>query len=215
MNNMSRRSVIRGSAGLAAATALARPYIANAQAKTAMVWQNQGFVQQEDEAFRKTVADYEKASGNKIDLSVMPFMALNQKAVSALTSGDVPDLIFFDAPSAILPQNAWDDKLVDVSDVVEPLQVEDVRKRAAQLDLLQQGDEDSAASTWCRSSRARRHSIIWNDLVEKAGFKASDMPNTWNGVWEFFKPVQTELRKKGHMSQDLRHRPADHHRRAQ
>ena len=30
----------------------------------------------------------------------MPFMALNQKAVSALTTGDVPDLIFFDAPSS-------------------------------------------------------------------------------------------------------------------
>ena len=64
-----------------------------------MVWQNQGFVRQEDEAFVKTVRDYEKASGNKIDLSVMPFMALGQKAISALTSGDVPDLMFFDAPS--------------------------------------------------------------------------------------------------------------------
>ena len=29
----------------------------------------------------------------------MPFMALNQKAISALTSGDVPDLMFHDAPS--------------------------------------------------------------------------------------------------------------------
>ena len=55
---------------------------------TAVVWQNQGFVPEEDAAFRKTVADYEKASGNKIDLSIMPFTALNQKAISALTSGD-------------------------------------------------------------------------------------------------------------------------------
>ena len=45
----------------------------------------------------------------------MPFMALNQKTISALTSGDVPDLIFMDAPETILPQNAWDDKIVDVS----------------------------------------------------------------------------------------------------
>ena len=28
-------------------------------------------------------------SGNKIDLSIMPFQALNQKAISALTSGVV------------------------------------------------------------------------------------------------------------------------------
>ena len=80
MERMSRRSVIRGSLTLAAAGTLARPYIANAAATTAIVWQDQGFVPEEDAAFRKTVADYEKASGNKIDLSIMPFMALNQKA---------------------------------------------------------------------------------------------------------------------------------------
>ena len=87
MNSMSRRSVIRGSLGLAATGPLARPYIANAAAATAIVWQVQGFVPEEDAAFRKTVADYEKASGNKIELSVMPFMALNQKAISAITGG--------------------------------------------------------------------------------------------------------------------------------
>src|SRR5690242_5090876 len=119
MANIGRRPLFRGALGAAAGT-LARPYIAKAQAKTAVVWQNQGFVRQEDEAFKKTVEEYQKASGNKIDLSVMPFMAMGQKAVSALTSGDVPDLMFFDAPSYILPQNAWNDKLVDVSDVVEP-----------------------------------------------------------------------------------------------
>ena len=35
---MSRRSLINTSIGLAATAALARPYIANAQAKTATVW---------------------------------------------------------------------------------------------------------------------------------------------------------------------------------
>ena len=90
MNSMSRRSVINGSIGFIAMAPLARPHIANAAASTAVVWQVQGFVPEEDAAFRKTVADYEKASGNKIDLSVMPFQALNQKAISAITSGDVP-----------------------------------------------------------------------------------------------------------------------------
>jgi multiple sugar transport system substrate-binding protein len=119
MNSMSRRSLLRTSLGAAAGAPFARPFIANAQAKTATLWWSQGFVPEEDVAFRKTVADYEKASGNKIDLSIMPFMALNQKAISALTSGVVPDLIFHGAPETILPQNAWDDRLVDMSDVVE------------------------------------------------------------------------------------------------
>src|SRR3954467_11430619 len=117
MRSINRRSVLAGSVGLAATGALSRPYIANAAATTATVWQVQGFFPEEDAAFKKVVADYEKASGNKIDYSIMPFMALNQKTVSALTSGDAPDLIFHDAPETLLPQNAWNDTLLDVSDV--------------------------------------------------------------------------------------------------
>ena len=113
MSKMGRRSVLLGSAGLAAG-ALARPYIANAQAKTAVCWINQGFVPAEDEAMKKVCEDYMKASGNKLDYSIMPFMAQNQKTISALTSGDVPDMVFMDAPSSIIPQNAWDDKILDV-----------------------------------------------------------------------------------------------------
>ncbi len=195
MVNISRRTVVRGTLG-AVTGILARPYIANAEAKTAIVWQNQGFVKQEDEAFIATVQDYEKTSGNKIDLSVMPFMALGQKTISALTSGDVPDLLFYDAPSYILPQNAWDDKLVDVSDVVEPY-----KAQMTESALLN-------STFYNRVTRQRSFYLvpikqgatpfhIWNVMVEKAGFKLSDVPNTWNGVWEFFKPVQTELRKQG------------------
>ena len=62
-----RRSLLRSSLAVAAAGSLARPYIANAAGKTATVWWTQGFAQEEDIAFKKLVADYEKASGNTID----------------------------------------------------------------------------------------------------------------------------------------------------
>src|SRR5260370_890342 len=62
MRRVTRRSLIHGSAGLLAAGTLARPYIANAAAKTAEVWWVQGFVQEEDIPLKKIVADYEKAS---------------------------------------------------------------------------------------------------------------------------------------------------------
>ncbi|MGA8380861.1 MAG: hypothetical protein WB710_07010, partial [Stellaceae bacterium] len=70
MNQWTRRSLLRGSMGFAAAATLSRPHIANAAATTATVWWTQGFVQEEDVAFRKLVADYEKASGNTIDYSI-------------------------------------------------------------------------------------------------------------------------------------------------
>jgi multiple sugar transport system substrate-binding protein len=196
MRNMSRRSVIAGSLGVATAGTLSRPYIANAAAATAVVWQVQGFVPEEDAAFRKTVADYEKASGNKIDLSVMPFQALNQKAISAITSGEVPDLIFHDAPATILPQNAWNDKLVDVSDIVE-----NYKSMLSETALLNSsyynGATKQRAFYLCPVKQATSPFHIWGDLVTKAGFKLSDAPNTWDEFWSFFKPVQKELRAKG------------------
>ena len=78
------------------------------------------FAQEEDIAFKKLVADYQKASGNKIEDSIIPFAPLRQKEVSAITSGVVPDNDGACRPP-FLPLNAWADKLVDVSDIVEPV----------------------------------------------------------------------------------------------
>jgi multiple sugar transport system substrate-binding protein len=196
MNLLSRRSVFAGSMGLATTTALSRPYIAKAAATTATVWQVQGFVPDEDAAFRKTIADYEKASGNKIENSIMPFMALNQKAISAMTSGEVPDLIFHDAPATILPQNAWNDRLVDVSDVVE-VQKSKLSETSLLASSFYNGTTKQRAFYLAPVKQAVAPLHIWGDLVTKAGFKLSDAPKTWDAFWDFFKPVQTSLRAKG------------------
>src|SRR5690348_1360166 len=117
MGNPTRRTLLQAS--LSATTGLlTRPYIARAEATTASVWWTQGFVPEEDIAFRKVVADYQKASGNAIDFSIVPFAPLRQKIVSAITSGLVPDLVTV-TPTEAAPLFAWEDKLVDVSDVVE------------------------------------------------------------------------------------------------
>lgn len=71
MGSMSRRGVIRGSLGLAAGAALARPHIARAASKTLTVWWNQGFYEAEDAAFHSLVAAWEKASGNKVALTLL------------------------------------------------------------------------------------------------------------------------------------------------
>src|SRR3569623_719708 len=93
MVNLTRRSVLRGAAALAATGARARPHIAKAAATTASVWWNQGFIKSEDVAFQNLAAAYEKASGNKLEYSITPFAPLRQKEVAAITSGTVPDLL--------------------------------------------------------------------------------------------------------------------------
>jgi multiple sugar transport system substrate-binding protein len=192
---LTRRSVLRGSVGLAATGALARPHIANAATTTAELWWVQGFAQEEDVAFKKVLADYEKASGNKIEDSIIPFAPLRQKAVSAMTAGVVPDVMEL-ADFSFLPLNAWADKLVDVSDIVEPLKSQYI-DTALRATYSYNNITKKRAYYAVPMKAAGIPFHIWQSLVEKAGFKVSDIPNTWDAFLDFFMPVQDKLRAQG------------------
>jgi multiple sugar transport system substrate-binding protein len=195
MATLTRRSILRSSAVLATAGMLARPYLANAAATTATAWWVQGFAEEEDISFKKIVADYTKASGNAIDYSIIPYAPERQKIVSAITSGIVPDL-FQNNPAEIMALYAWDDKLVDVTDVIETQKEEYT--------------ETALLTTYCYNSAEKRRSYygvpytcavrpnhIWRPLVEKAGYRLEDVPKTWDAFYDFFKEVQKKLRTQG------------------
>src|SRR5437868_14426446 len=118
MARLTRRSVIRGSIGLVAAGTLARPYIANAQAKTAEVWWAQGFVPEEDTAIKKIAADYQNASGNTIYLQITPFAPQRQKIVLAMLRGIVL-VVMVNDPAEVIALQSWERWLVYVSDGVQ------------------------------------------------------------------------------------------------
>jgi multiple sugar transport system substrate-binding protein len=195
MGGLTRRSVLRSSLALGAAGTLTRPFIANAQAKTAEVWFAQGFAQEEDVALKKLVADYEKASGNKIELSIVPFAPLRQKNVAAIQSGVVPDIMEV-ADRSFASLQSWDDKLINLGDVIEAQREDFIR---VSLDCC---------FLYNRVTKKRDYYMapmkitgwpfhIWGSLVEKAGFKIADLPNKWDEFLDFFMPVQDALRKQG------------------
>lgn len=196
MSNLSRRSVLQASLGLAAGGALARPYIANAAAKTATVWWTQGFIPEEDAGFKAMVANYEKVSGNKIDYSILPFVALEQKMVSALQTEHTPDLIAYDGIQTTMVMNAYANKLVDVSDIVAPHE-KDIAKVALQSMKLYNRVEKRRAYYAVPFKTASVPFHVWGSLVEKAGYKMSDIPDSWVERWNWFKPMQAKLRKDG------------------
>jgi multiple sugar transport system substrate-binding protein len=178
MATLTRRSVIRSTVGFAAASALARPYIANAQAKTAEVWFAQGFAQEEDPALKTLVANYEKASGNKIDLQIIPFAPLRQKAIAAMQTGVVPDCMEV-ADLEFAPLQTWDDKLTDLSDIVET-QKKDFSPIAIQSCSLYNRVTKKRAYTMVPMKMTGWPFHIWKSLVEKGGFKVSDIPDKWD-----------------------------------
>ncbi len=195
MSNTTRRSVLRASMGMAAAGILARPYMASAQAKTAQVWWAQGFVPEEDDAFRKVVADYEKASGNKIEFSIVPFAPLRQKIISAITSGVVPDLVTV-TPTEAAPLQAWEGRLVDVSDVVETQKAKMLPAVLAAANCYDNTQKKRSFYSVPHAAAVRPFHV-WGSLVEKAGYKVSDIPKTWDAFIDFFIPIQKVLREQG------------------
>jgi len=195
MAKLTRRSLLRNSFGLVAAGTLARPYIANAAATTAAVWWTQGSAEEEDISFKKIVAEYEKASGNTIDYSIMPYAPLRQKIVSAVTSGLAPDL-FQNNPAEIIALYAWQDKLVDVSDVVET-QREEYTETALLTVRCYNNVEKKRSTYGVPYTVGASMNHIWRPLVEKAGYQMSDIPKTWDAFYDFFKEVQKKLRAQG------------------
>jgi multiple sugar transport system substrate-binding protein len=199
MNGIIRRDLLKFSLGLmtAAGTAatLSRPAVASG--KTIEVWWNQGFYAAEDAAFQALVAAWEKASGNTVNLSLIPAQTLNDKIVSALTSGEVPDLLYADnAPAQIVPQNAWHDKLIDVTDVVETQKAE-FSPTALQSARFFDQVAGKRAFYGVPFKGATLNIPVWKSLIEKAGYKMSDLPKTWDAFFDFFEPVQTKLRADG------------------
>lgn len=196
MPGMTRRSLINRSIGLVAAGALARPYIAHAQAKTASMWIVQGFVPDEDVAIRKVVDDYQKQSGNTIDLSIIPFAPMRQKTVAVLTSGgEVPDIIENSdiQTNAVL---AWDDHFLDVSDIVET-QKSKYHPNAILGASLYDHVEKRRSFYGVPWKAAVIPFHVWGSLVEQAGFKTSAIPHKWSEFLAFFRPVQDKLREQG------------------
>lgn len=195
MSGMTRRTLLSRTAGLFAAGAIARPWVANAAATTAEVWWTQGFVPEEDTAFNKLVADYQKQSSNKLNASIVPFAPLRQKEVTAITSGVVPDVMEF-ADFEFCPLQSWQDNLLDVSDIVETQ-----KSKYGEIPLVTMN---------CYNGKTKKRAFygvpmkvgatpfhIWGSLIEKAGFKPADMPKTWDAFIDFFKPVQKKLQEQG------------------
>jgi len=136
-----------------------------------------------------------RASGNTIEYTITPYAPQRQKVVAAIQTGVVPDM-FVNNPGEIIALYAWDDKLVDVSDVVESQKEEFT--------------ETALLSTYCYNNieKKRGHygvpftmdvlpNHIWRPLVEKAGYKIEDIPKTWDAFYDFFKEVQKKLRAQG------------------
>jgi len=168
-----------------------------ASAEEITVWWNKGFFQAEDTAIKDVIEAWQKKTGNTVNLSFYSTGDIPAKVVSAITTGQVPDIAYADtADFSIAPQQAWNDKLEDVSDVIEP--IKDKYTKTALLSAELYNDAKKKRSYYAVPLKQQAlHNFYWRPLVEKAGYKDSDIPTTWDAYFKFWGDVQQKLRNKG------------------
>jgi multiple sugar transport system substrate-binding protein len=195
MTQLSRRHAIAGIGALTAATGL-RPRRAKA-AEPVTVWWTQGYYEAENKAVVDAMHAWETTSGTKVNLTIMNGPDLVSKVIAAMQVGDVPDLVHaVTGDRFLVPRAAWDDKLVDVSDVIDTQKHEFHQTALANsrfYNLALKQYSYYAVPTKCATLMEE----VWRPMLEDAGFSDSDIPKNQDAYYDFFQVVQDRLRGKG------------------
>lgn len=195
MAKLSRRQAIAGLGAVGAASTM--PSRSAKAAGSVTVWWTQGFYEAENKAVIDNLAAWEKQTGTKVNLTIMNGPDLITKLIAAMQVGDVPDLVHsVTGDRFLVPRAAWDDQLVDVSDVIEtqksefhPTALSSSRFYNAKLKKRAYYTVPIKCSCLMEQS--------WRPLIEEAGFTDADIPKTHNAYFDFFQTVQDKLRAKG------------------
>ncbi|MDJ0697901.1 ABC transporter substrate-binding protein [Mastigocoleus sp. MO_188.B34] len=161
------------------------------------IWWNQGYFATEDKSIKKIVADWSEKSHIPVKLEIISENDIHKLAFTAIEAGNPPDILFSMRTDFELTQSwAWEGKLADVSDVVEPLQdiYDPVALRSAYV-YNQKSQKFSYYAVPFKQSSVHLH--YWRSLLNEAGFKSSDIPHEWDAFWDFWKQVQRKLEANG------------------
>ena len=166
--------------------------------ETLTAWFTKGFYKGEDDALLAVVDKFQKATGVKVELSLYATEDCVTKSVGAVDAGTPPDVGFcttYDFRTT--GKWAYDGKLEDVSDVLEPLKG-DIQPMALSTTFLMNGKAGKKSYYAFPVEQQMMHITYWKDMLEEAGFKEADIPKTWNGYWDFWcDKVQGGMRAKG------------------
>ena len=167
------------------------------QDDTLTIWWTRSYYAQEDEAIEEVIAAWQRQTGKQIDFSFINNDDILKDTVNALKTGNPPDIMFaIRTDDSLGPRWAWDGKLADVSDVVEPLK--DVYSPAALRAVYYYNNTIQKRSIYAVPlSQQTTHVHYWRDLLAEAGMSEADIPREWDAFWNFWKQAQDNLHRQG------------------
>ena len=166
--------------------------------ETLTVWWGKGFYKGEDDALFAAIKKFEaKYPKVKIDLSLYAPQEAIPKAVAALDAGNPPDVSYGDVYDfQVTAKWAYEDKLEDVSSIIDPLRTK-FEPAALATTFLYNNTAQKRAYYAYPIKQQTMHIQYWKDMLGEAGFKDSDIPKDWKGYWSFWcDKVQAGYRQK-------------------
>ncbi len=161
------------------------------------VWWDKGFYPEEDEALQQVLSEWEQETGNQVRLSLHNNDELFLKTERAIQADNPPDVLMNDAADRFLnPGLAWQGKLSDLADLIEPIK--------------DSYSDPVLASVYFYNEREKRrsyyaipihigipHIFYWRDLLQQVGKSEQDIPQDWDAFWKFWQQVQDQLLTEG------------------
>jgi multiple sugar transport system substrate-binding protein len=160
------------------------------------VWWVKGFYKSEDDALNEAIRKFEAKTGVKVELSQYAVQDMIPKTVAALDSGTPPDVAYADSYDVqVAGKWAFEGKLEDLSDILNPMKSAFAPNTIETAYLY--SDKTKKKSYYAFPLKQQTmHVQIWSDMLEQAGFKQSDIPDTWKEYWSFWcDKVQPAYRK--------------------
>ena len=165
------------------------------------VWWSEGYYPEETDAIETIFANWQRMSGNKINLTFFSENELAAKARSAIDGGPTPDLLYgYGINDTVVPVLSYNNKLIPLDDIVKPIESDLL---PGVLDGVTYLNKDTKIKS-IYAVPISQHSVnlhYWKDLVEEA-FGGTDkkitIPHEWRQFWDFWHASQKSLRQKGY-----------------
>lgn len=166
-----------------------------------VIWWEQGFLPEENEQLIQLVRKWEQATQRKVDLKLLPVDLIDQqlnKIVADPNHRQVPDIVYsVGIDTSLAPKMAWQDQLLDLTDVLTPLKPQYTPVALSQVSYRNKirGERSYYALPLWQSDD---YIHFWGNLLEEIGFDSQAIPQQWDGFWQFWQKAQAPLREKGH-----------------
>jgi multiple sugar transport system substrate-binding protein len=166
-----------------------------ANATDLVVWWEQGFYAQEDEALREIVTVFEQDTGKRVELAFYAQRELGPQIEAALEMGHPPDIAFGTLLNDYIGEWTFDDRLMDLTDTVGHFS--DMFDPDALRSVTRLNATTGQKSLYgLPMGQYRQYIHVWKSLLEQAGFTLADIPKEWDPFWSFWcDQVQPAVRR--------------------